>query len=48
MLKVFNLKKSTYYYTLNTMKNDKDVELKQEILAIFQEISQDTDIEELL
>ena len=30
------------------MKNDKDVELKQEILAIFQEISQDTDIEELL
>ena len=37
MLKVFNLKKSTYYYTLNTMKNDKDAELKQEILAIFQE-----------
>ncbi len=37
MLKVFNLKKSTYYYTLNTMKNDKDSDLKQEILAIFQE-----------
>jgi putative transposase len=37
MLKVFNLKKSTYYYTLNAMNNDKDADLKQEILAIFQE-----------
>ena len=37
MLKVFNLKKSTYYYTLNAIKNDKDADLKQEILAIFQE-----------
>lgn len=37
LLKVVGLKKSTYYYTLQSMKEDKDADLKALIRQIFDE-----------
>ncbi len=37
MLKVLDLKRSTYYYTLKVMENDKNSVLKEEISKIFNE-----------